>query len=95
MTRFKNILISLAALLFFVMAGCSHDNATMHELSRIDSMVYHQKEKEALPLLQQMNTEQLGKEERAYHAVLLSMALYKNYLPCTGDSAIKEAVNYY
>ena len=67
----------------------------MRELSRIDTMVYHQQEKEALPLLQQMDTKQLSKEERAYHAVLLSMAMYKNYIPSTSDSAINEAVGYY
>ena len=58
-------------------------------------MVYHYHEQEALTLLQQMNTEQLSKEERSYHAVLLSMALYKNYILNTSDSAINEAVNYY
>ena len=84
------IIIPLAAMLFLVMAGCHHDSAVMQELSRIDSMVYHQQEKEALPLLQQINTEQLSKEERAYHSVLLAMAMYKNYLPFTSDSAIKS-----
>ncbi len=78
-----------------MIAGCKHDSATMQELSRIDSMVYHYHEQEALTLLQQMNTEQLSKEERSYHAVLLSMALYKNYILNTSDSAINEAVNYY
>ena len=78
-----------------MIAGCHHDSANMRELSRIDSMVYHQQEKEALSLLQQMDTEPLSKEERAYHAVLLSMAMYKNYIPCTSDSAIIEAVGYY
>ena len=67
----------------------------MSELARIDSMVYHQHEKEALPLLLQMKTDQLSKQERAYHTVLLSMAMYKNYVPCTSDSAINEAVSYY
>jgi len=67
----------------------------MRELSRIDSMVYHQQEREALPLLQQMKTEHFSKKERAYHAVLLSMALYKNYVPCTSDSAINQAVRYF
>ena len=42
-----------------------------------------------------MDAKQLGKREQAYHAVLLSMAMYKNYIPCTSDSAIQEAVNYY
>jgi tetratricopeptide (TPR) repeat protein len=77
------------------MGGCHHDSATMSELARIDSMVYHQHEKEALPLLLQMKTDQLSKQERAYHTVLLSMAMYKNYVPCTSDSAINEAVCYY
>ena len=96
MIHFKNIIILLTAAVFSILlAGCDHDTATLQELSRIDSMVYHQHEQEALPLLQQMNIEQFSKKERAYHAVLLSMALYKNYVPFTSDSAINEAVNYF
>ena len=95
MIHIKNVFIAFVALFSLLLAGCHHDSATMRELSRIDTMVYHQQEKEALPLLQQMDTKQLSKEERAYHAVLLSMAMYKNYIPCTSDSAIIEAVGYY
>ena len=94
MIHFRNIIILFSASIL-LMASCHHDSATMQELSRIDSMVYHQQEKEALPLLQQMDTKQLSKEEQAYHTVLLSMAMYKNYVPCTSDSAINEAVGYY
>ena len=94
MIHFRNIIILFSASIL-LMASCHHDSATMQELSRIDSMVYHQQEKEALPLLQQMNTEQFSNEERAYHAVLMSMALYKNYVPITSDSAINEAVIYF
>ena len=95
MKHLRNIIIPLAAAFSLLLAGCHYDSATMQELSRIDSMVYHQHEKEALPLLQQMDTEYFSKEERAYHAVLLSMAQYKNYIPCTSDSAINEAVGFY
>ena len=95
MINVRNFFIPLAALIALVMGGCHHDSATMSELARIDSMVYHQHEKEALPLLLQMKTDQLSKQERAYHTVLLSMAMYKNYVPCTSDSAINEAVCYY
>ena len=95
MIHIKNFIIPLVAVFSLMIAGCHHDSATMRELSRIDSMVYHQQEKEALPLLQQMDTKPLSKEERAYHAVLLSMAMYKNYVPCTSDSAINEAVGYF
>lgn len=95
MIHIRNFIIPLVAVFSLMIAGCHHDSATMRELSRIDSMVYHQQEKEALPLLQQMDTEPLSKEERAYYAVLLSMAMYKNYVPCTSDSAINEAVGYF
>ena len=95
MIHFRNIIILLTAVFLLVLASCHHDTAIMRELSHIDSMVYHQQEREALPLLQQMNTEQFSNEERAYHAVLLSMALYKNYVPCTNDSAINQAVKYF
>ena len=78
-----------------MLTGCRHDSVTMQELAHLDSMVYHQGEREALALLQQMNPAQFSKEERAYYDVLLSMAMYKNYVPCTSDSAINEAVNYY
>ncbi len=95
MINVRNFFIPLAAVIALVLGGCHHDSATMSELARIDSMVYHQHEKEALPLLLQMKTDQLSKQERAYHTVLLSMAMYKNYVPCTSDSAINEAVSYY
>lgn len=95
MIHFRNIIILLTAVFLLVLASCHHDTAIMRELSHIDSMVYHQQEREALPLLQQMNTEQFSNEERAYHAVLLSIALYKNYVPCTNDSAINQAVKYF
>ena len=92
----NNMLIVLVAVFFLLATGCTRNNsATMQELSRIDSMVYHQQEKEALLLLQQMPTDHMGKQERAYHAVLLTMAMYKNYIPCRSDSAINEAVGYY
>ena len=95
MIHFRNIIIPFAVVVVFLLAGCHHDSATMQELARIDSMVYHYHEQEALPLLQQMNTEQFSKEERAYHAVLLSMAMYRNYVLNTSDSAINEAVDYF
>ena len=95
MKHFWNIIIPLVVAFSILQTGCHHDGAIMQELARIDSLVYHQHEKEALAALQQMDAKQLGKKEQAYHAVLLSMAMYKNYITCTSDSAIQEAVNYY
>lgn len=95
MKHFRYIIFPLISVISFFQAGCRHDEITMQELTHIDSLVYNQHEKEALTALQQMDAEHFGKEERAYHAVLLSMAMYKNYIPCTSDSAVNEAVNYY
>ena len=56
MVYFRNIFVPIVAIFFLLMTGCHHDSATMQELSRIDSMVYHQGEREALPILQKMDT---------------------------------------
>ena len=55
-------------------------------------MVYHQQEKEALPILQKMDVNGFNDEEKSYYSLLLAMAQYKCYQPFTSDSAINEAV---
>ena len=95
MTTIRNIIFPLVAVLTIVLAGCHHDTASMHELARIDSLVYHQGEKEALPLLQDMDTKGFNNEEKAYYSLLLTMAQYKCYQPFTSDSLINGAVNHY
>ena len=95
MIHSRIIIIPLLAVMFLVMAGCHHDSATMQELARIDSMVYHQGEREALPLLQQMDIKDFNNEEKSYHSLLLTMAQYKCYQPFTSDSVISEVVDYY
>lgn len=50
----------------------------------------------ALTLLEAINPGSLGNEaDRAYHALLLTEAQYKCYIPATGDSAINRALDYY
>ena len=95
MIHSRIIIIPLLAVMFLVMAGCHHDSATMQELARIDSMVYHQGEREGLPLLQQMDIKDFNNEEKSYHSLLLTMAQYKCYQPFTSDSVISEVVDYY
>ena len=65
MSTTKNIIFPLLAVLALMLTGCRHDSVTMQELAHLDSMVYHQGEREALALLQQMNPAQFSKEERA------------------------------
>ena len=95
MIRFRNIIFPLAAVFFLMLSACHHDTATMQELSHIDSMVYHQGEREALPILKKMDTKGFHRDEKAYYSLLLTMAQYKCYERFTSDSVINEVVDHY
>ena len=50
----------------------------------------------ALTLLEAINPASLGSEaDQAYHALLLTEARYKCYIPATSDSAVNLALDYY
>ena len=50
----------------------------------------------ALTLLEAISPGSLGHEaDRAYHALLLTEARYKCYIPATGDSTVNRALDYY
>lgn len=50
----------------------------------------------ALTLLEAINPASLGSEaDQAYHALLLTEARYKCYIPATSDSAVNRALDYY
>ena len=95
MIHSRNIIIVLLAVFALMSVGCHHDSATMQQLVGIDSMVYHQQEREALPILQKMDVNGFNDEEKYYYSILLAMAQYKCYQPFTSDSAINEAVEHY
>ena len=95
MTHSRKIIIPLTAAVFLLLTGCHHNTATIQELSRIDSMVNHQQEREALPALQKMDTKGFNREEKAYYSLLLTQARYKNYINDTTDGVINFAVDYY
>lgn len=95
MIHSRNIIIVLLAVFALMSVSCHHDNATMQQLSRIDSMVYHQGEREALPILQEMDAKGFNNEEKAFHSLLLTMAQYKCYQPFTSDSVISDVVDHY
>ena len=95
MIHSRNIIIVLLAVFALMSVGCHHDSATMQQLVGIDSMVYHQQEREALPILQKMDVNGFNDEEKSYYSLLLAMAQYKCYQPFTSDSAINEAVEHY
>ena len=95
MIHSRHIIIVILAVFALMSVGCHHDNATMQQLAGFDSMVYHQQEREALPILQKMDVNGFNDEEKSYYSLLLAMAQYKCYQPFTSDSAINEAVEHY
>ena len=95
MIHSRHIIIVILAVFALMSVGCHHDNATMQQLAGLDSMVYHQQEREALPILQKINVNGFNDEEKSYYSLLLAMAQYKCYQPFTSDSAINEAVEHY
>ena len=67
MIHSRNIIIVVLAVFALMSVGCHHDSATMQQLVGIDSMVYHQQEREALPILQKMDVSGFNDEEKSYY----------------------------
>ena len=96
MTRFRNIIISFAAIFTLVLTGCHHGSATMQELAAIDSTLTVSRQYEtALHRLDSLQPDSFNKEERAYYSLLLTQAHYKCFVDDTTDSVINIAVDYY
>ncbi len=77
------------------LSGCSAHPHYDGRLTAADSLT-KQNVDSALTLLEAINPGSLGNEaDRAYHALLLTEAQYKCYIPATGDSAINRALDYY
>lgn len=76
--------------------GCHHkDDAYDIRLIAADSIM-HDDASMALDMLNSIKTQSLGSERnRAYHALLLSQARYRNYVVATSDSLINVSLNYY
>ena len=96
MIHSRNIITIVFLAVFVLMSvGCHHDSATMQQLAGIDTMVYHQQEREALPILQKMDVKGFNEEEKSYYSLLLAMTQYKCYERFTSDSVISDVVDYY
>ena len=90
--RFSIIFIlSLAAVL---VQGCQYGGTVDCRLVEADSLMASKPGK-SLEILEGIDGNRLGKRERAYYALLLSQARYRNYIEFTDDSLITEAVRYY
>ena len=89
----KRYIISLIIALGLV--ACSQDLKQYDTLTQVESFVI-EKPDSALIVLEQIDISELSsKEERAKHALLLSMAMDKNYIYKTDFKVLQPAIDYY
>ena len=77
------------------MVACSHHSTHRETLAQVESYIEERPDC-ALTILQGMDKDELsGKEEKAKHALLLSMAMDKNYIDRTDFEVLQPAIGYY
>ena len=86
------LLISVCALL---LAGCRQQQADLPRLVELDSLIAVAPDSAAALLAAIPSDSLTDPENRAYHALLLTQAKYKAYIPATSDSDINIAVDYF
>lgn len=85
----------LCAMSVICICACSGNNEIRETLQSVESFI-EEKPDSALAVLQNIDGKTLHKNaDRAKYALLLSMALDKNYIDVTNDSIIAPAVKYY
>ena len=89
----KRYIIILIVLLSF--ASCAKHSEHWETLAQVESYI-EERPDSALVVLQGIDNEELANdEEQAKHALLLSMALDKNYIDKTDFEVLKPAIDYY
>ncbi|MDE6346056.1 MAG: hypothetical protein K2L55_05245 [Muribaculaceae bacterium] len=91
------LFISLAAALMVMImpSGCHHKTAAWNEMDIAENLIETQPDT-ALSILSAIDKSHLGdKEERARYALLMSMALDKNYIDTTSFAVLQPAIDYY
>lgn len=82
-------------LMILCMASCTQHSKHWETLVQMESLIEARPDS-VLPILQEMDKEELsGKEEKAKHALLLSMAMDKNYIDRTDFDVLQPAIDYY
>lgn len=91
------LFISLAAALMVMImpSGCRHKTAAWNEMDIAENLIETHPDT-ALSILSAIDKSRLGdKEERARYALLMSMALDKNYIDTTSFAVLQPAIDYY
>lgn len=77
------------------MVACSHHSVHWETLAQVETYI-EERPDSALTVLQRMDKDELsGMEEKAKHALLLSMAMDKNYIDRTDFDVLQPAIDYY
>lgn len=78
-----------------ICTACAHDTATGSLMDKAEVLMYDNPDS-SLVILRDIDTEELGnRRERARYALLMSMALDKNYIDTTTFDVIQPAIDYY
>ena len=89
----KHYIYILAIIL--CLTSCTNSSKHGETLMQVESFI-HERPDSALTILQGMDKEELsGEEEKAKHALLLSMALDKNVIDRTDFGVLQPAIDYY
>ena len=82
-------------ILAICLISCNSHSKHWDTLSQVESYI-EERPDSALVVLEQINTSELsGKEEKAKHALLYSMALDKNFVDKTDFEVLQPAIDYY
>jgi hypothetical protein len=90
------IIIVLLLLIFGGFSGWQYAHRRIYRELQAVERVMGAHPDSALSLLRKISSpDRLHGRNRAYYALLLTQAYYKNYLPVTDDSLIRIAADYY
>ena len=85
----------IVIILALCLVSCSHHSKHWETLAQVESYI-EERPDSALTVLQGMDKGELsGMEEKAKHALLLSMAMDKNYIDRTDFDVLQPAIDYY
>ena len=93
-THYMRYFLLFAATLF-CLTSCSRHSEHWQTINDMDAII-EERPDSVLNVLQAIDTDKLvGDEEPAKHALLLSMALDKNYIDKTDFEVLQQAIDYY
>lgn len=96
MKRSRTVFIYVAVLtVVSMLAGCRHDSTARDAMNDADLLIESRPDS-SLAILKGIDPQSLrGDEERARYALLMSMALDKNYIDTTTFDVLQPAIDYY